>query len=125
MSAELYSRWLHELWGGDLEDLETTAASVVSPDFVGHWPHRMGFVRGPAQLADVIRQGRAMFDDDLVFELVVGPIVQGELVAARWVARDHHAQRPVRFHGHDILRRGRDEFVEYWSISETPPGVSR
>lgn len=66
-----------------------------------------------------------MFDDDLVFELVVGPIVQGELVAARWVARGHHAQRPVRFHGHDILRRGRDEFVEYWSISETPPGVSR
>lgn len=119
MPAELYSRWLDELWGGGLDALEEIAAQVVAPDFIGHWPHRPGFVHGPDELAAVIREGRTMFDD-LAFELTVGPIAQGDLIAARWIARGHRGGAPSQFHGHDVLRRNGDRFVEYWSVSEVP-----
>src|SRR5947208_2300779 len=36
----MYDRWLHELWNGDLNKLETIARDVVSADFVGNWPGR-------------------------------------------------------------------------------------
>lgn len=116
---ELYEGWLDELWSGDLAELEVIAARVVAPGFVGHWPHRPGHVHGPDELARVIREGRSMFTG-LTFELVVGPIAQGELIAARWVARGEYEGRPSQFHGHDILRHDGSRFVEYWSVSEQP-----
>ncbi|PRX47834.1 SnoaL-like protein [Prauserella shujinwangii] len=115
----MYDRWLHELWNGDLAKLEAIAAGVVTADFVGNWPGRPALVRGPDQLAAVVRQGREMFDE-LTFDVEVGPVVQGDLVAARWVAHGVYQGEPARFRGHDLLRHDGDRFTEYWVIAEDP-----
>lgn len=123
MTRELYAGWLDRLWSGPLSQLESIAAEVVAPDFVGHWPGRPGHVHGPDELAGIIREGRTMFDD-LTFQLVVGPIGEGDLIAARWLARGHYEGILTAFHGHDILRHTGGRIVEYWSVSEQPAQAS-
>jgi hypothetical protein len=114
---DLYRRWLDELWNGSIADLEKLAADRVTPDFVGNWPLRPGLVHGPDELARIIREGREMFDD-LAFSTEVGPMANGDLVAARWVARGHYRGSSLEFRGHDILRVTEDRFSEYWVLSE-------
>lgn len=129
-ATALYDRWLTDLWNGDLDDLAATAAGLVTEDFVGNWPGRAGLVRGPDALAEVVRQGRLPFTD-LTFTLEVGPVMTGDLVAARWTGRGTYAAgqhaipgatapagTPVEFSGHDLLRIAGDRFTEYWVISE-------
>jgi hypothetical protein len=113
----MYERWLHELWNGPLDELEQLARGVVTDDFVGHWPGRT--VRGPDELAAAIREGRTMFEG-LRFEIVLGPIAEGNLVAARWVGRGTFQGSPSEFHGHDMLRADGDRFAEYWPLTEDP-----
>ncbi|MDT0444937.1 ester cyclase [Streptomyces johnsoniae] len=128
--SSIYDRWLNELWNGDLEALPDIAAGLVAENFTGHWPGRPGLVRGPAALAEVIRQGRLPFEG-LRFAVEVGPLADGDLIAARWSARGAYAGgvhalpgvtappgTPVEFHGHDILRIADGRPVEYWVISE-------
>jgi hypothetical protein len=115
----MYDRWLHTLWNGDLGQLESLARDVVTGDFTGHWPRHPNLVSGPDQLAAVIRQGRSLFDE-LRFEVEVGPVVDADLVAARWIGIGERAGRPIRFRGHDLLRRAGDRFAEYWVIAEDP-----
>ncbi|AYY15236.1 nuclear transport factor 2 family protein [Actinobacteria bacterium YIM 96077] len=127
---DLYHRWLADLWNGDLDRLEDIATGLVSPAFVGHWPGRPALVQGPDSLAQVVRAGRLPFDP-LTFDVEVGPLVDGDTVAARWVARGAYAGgehalpgataepgTPIEFRGHDLLRVAGDRFVEYWVISE-------
>jgi hypothetical protein len=57
---------------------------------------------------------------ELAFVLEVGPIVEGDLVAARWIGTGATADGPMRFTGNDILRFAGDRFVEYWT--GTSPG---
>ena len=75
-ARDLYCRWINELWAGKPGEGE-----IVSDDFVGHWPNRE--VRGPAELASIIGETQAMFET-LTFEIEVGPLVDGDLVAGRW-----------------------------------------
>jgi SnoaL-like polyketide cyclase len=120
---QLYRRWLLELWNGDLE----VAEQVVTPGFVGSWPGRPGLVHGPGELVEVIRASHALFED-LRFEVEVGPVVEGDLVAARWVGRGSYrggmegatvaAGTRVGFAGHDLLRVEDGRFAEYWVVSE-------
>ncbi|WP_167177198.1 nuclear transport factor 2 family protein [Saccharomonospora amisosensis] len=119
----MYERWLYELWNGDLGELERIARSIVTADFAGHWPGQPSLVTGPDQLADVVRQGRELIEA-LRFEIEVGPIVQGDLVAARWVGRGRYGGEPVEFHGHDLLRRDGDRFGEYWVIAQDPTAIA-
>lgn len=125
----LYERWLTELWNGDVGRLEVVAAELVTPDFVGHWPGRPNLVRGPGALAEIVRVGRRPFDP-LTFTVDVGPLSEGDLVAARWVGRGRYAGgdnalpgataprgTPIEFHGHDLLRLENGRFAEYWVIS--------
>jgi hypothetical protein len=127
----LYRRWLDDLWNGDPDRLEEIAAGLVTEDFTGHWPGRPGLVRGPAALAEAVRQGRLPFRG-LRFAVVVGPVAGGGLIAARWSARGAyeggaHALpgvtappgTPVTFHGHDMLRVADGRLAEYWVISES------
>ncbi|ACU95160.1 SnoaL-like polyketide cyclase [Saccharomonospora viridis DSM 43017] len=118
-ATTLYRRWLDELWNGEDDRLDEVAATLVTADFVGHWPKHPGLARGPAQLADIVRQGRRLVDD-CVFELVLGPVPHDDLVAARWRGRGRHQGDPVTFHGHDLLRVDGDRFAEYWVIAEDP-----
>ena len=69
--AELYRRWLHGLWSGELE----SADEIVAEDFVGHWPDRE--VEGSDGLVEIIRETRGQFSE-LAFELEVGPPTDGD-----------------------------------------------
>lgn len=117
--ALMYQRWLHELWNGPLDQLEHIALELVTGEFVGSWPNRPGLVHGPDELAAVIRQSRTMFES-LRFDVAVGPVVQADLIAARWVASGRYDGAPVEFHGHDLLRHDGERFTEYWVIAEEP-----
>ena len=74
VSERLYKRWINGLWAG-----ERIAADLVSPDFVGHWPTRD--VHGPAELQAIVDETRAALKE-LLFVVEVGPIIDGDIVAA-------------------------------------------
>ncbi len=103
----LYKRWITELWAG-----RRVAGELVTPDFVGHWPTRD--VRGPDGLqAEVDRMHLAL--KELAFVLEVGPVVDGDMIAARWIATGSGEGGPVRYTGNDLLRVADGKIVEYWS----------
>jgi len=70
-----------------------------------------------------VGQTRSFFDD-LRFTAEVGPVVDGDMVAGRWVAEGGYqggipgstapAGTRVRFHGNDIWRADRGQVREYW-----------
>ncbi len=106
-AKELYGRWLHELWAG-----RPVANDVVSDDFVGHWPDCE--VHGADELAAMIDKTRTMLSE-LRFVIEVGPFVEGDLLAARWIGTGAMPDGPKRFTGNDILRFADGRFVEYWT----------
>jgi SnoaL-like domain len=107
----LYQRWIDELWAG-----KPIAAGVVSDDFVGHWPNRD--VHGPAELQAIIGETQKMFSD-LTFTIEIGPLVDGDMVAGRWVGSGTTQDGPMRLTGNDILRFADGRFVEYWRGTST------
>jgi SnoaL-like domain len=108
--AELYRRWLSGLWTGELE----VADEIVAEDFVGHWPDRE--VEGRDGLVDLIRETRGQVAE-LAFELDVGPLIDGDLVAARWSGEGRAGDQRMRFLGHDLLLVRDGRFAEYWVVS--------
>jgi predicted ester cyclase len=123
-NKQLYRRWLLELWNGNLAITD----QIVTPDFVGSWPGRPGLVHGPKELAEFIRRSRAIFSE-VTFAVEVGPVADGELVAARWIGQGSYqggmrgatapAGTRVSFSGHDLLRVEDGRFAKYRVISET------
>jgi len=111
-SRDLYRRWLDELWAGRLD----VAGELVTSDFVGHWPE--ADVHGPAGLTALVAQTREMFDE-LTFALEVGPLVDGDLVAARWTGTGSTPQGSISFFGNDLLRVADRRFAEYWPASSS------
>jgi ketosteroid isomerase-like protein len=123
----LYRRWMLELWNGDL----AVATELVTDDFVIHQARADGAGseerRGPEAVVQLVRDGHAPFDG-LTFEIEVGPVVEGDLVAARWAGRGRYrggmpgataaAGTPVAFGGIDLLRARGDRFAEYWVSSD-------
>ena len=123
----LYRRWLLELWHGDL----SVAAELVTDDFVVHQARAdqaaSEEVRGPDAVVGMVRDGHAPFDG-LRFQIEVGPLVDGDMVAARWAARGRYrgglpgatapAGTPVAFGGIDLLRAHEGRFCEYWVSSD-------
>lgn len=124
---QLYRRWILELWNGDL----AVAGELVTDDFVVHQA-RAGDagseeVRGPEAVVRMVRQGHAPFDD-LTFQIEVGPVVEANMVAARWVGRGRYREgipgatapvgTPVAFGGIDLLRARDGRFAEYWVSSD-------
>ncbi|RKN45826.1 ester cyclase [Streptomyces hoynatensis] len=113
-----YVRWIDELWNGpaDPERLAAVAGTLVTGDFVGHWPGRV--VEGPDGIAALIAETKGMFSA-LSFEIEVPPFAEGEFVAARWTGRGLSATGATRFFGNDILRARDGRFAEYWVASAT------
>ncbi|REE95940.1 ester cyclase [Thermomonospora umbrina] len=120
--AARYRRWLGEVWRGDLDVLP----ELCTPDFVGHWPD--GDVHGIPALAERIGQTFTMFDD-VSTSLNLGPIVDGDRVAAHWTFTGAYRGgipgatappgTPISFTGADFMRLTDDRFTEYWVISDT------
>ncbi|WP_306796195.1 ester cyclase [Nocardia sp. XZ_19_369] len=123
---DLLAGWM-SLWNGDY----ALAHQIVAPDFRLHAALLGGgdgsAVHGPESLVDWIAQTRAAFTE-LVFSVEVGPIVERDHLALRWVAvGTYHAGFPgatapsgtaVRFTGTDILRLTQDRIAEYWVNSD-------
>ena len=59
------------------------AEEVLASAFVGHWPRRPAMVGSREELVVVVEQTRAMLPE-LRFAIELGPLVDGDLVAARW-----------------------------------------
>ena len=106
-SHALYRRWLEELWNGSPE----AAHALVTEDFAGYWPDRT--VRGPVELAEVVEQTQQMFTTT-TFALAVGPVVEGDLVAGRWIGAGTSPDGDVRFAGNDLMRVRDGRIAEYW-----------
>ncbi len=107
----LYQRWINELWSG-----KPIAEELLTDDFVGHWPDRA--VHGPGELQAIIDETRKMFDE-LTFVIEIGPIVEGDMVAGRWMGTGRNDEVPARFFGNDILRVSEGRFAEYWTGTST------
>ena len=84
-AKQLYERWINELWAG-----RPVAGELVSDDF------------------DAVPRAVSTIEE-------VGPFVEGELLAARWIGTGAMADGPKRFTGNDILRFANGRFVEYWT----------
>src|SRR4051812_29944478 len=107
----LYTAWLLGLWHGD----EAVADVLIAEDFAGHWPDRS--VAGRAELVAVIRETRGMFSE-LSFQIELGPLCDGDMVAARWSGEGVDATGDaVRFLGHDLLRVEDGVIAEFWALS--------
>ena len=117
----LWNRWIN-LWNGELGEVE----AIIHPEFILHMippPQTAVPVRGREGLCAWIQQTRALFGG-LRFTVEVGPIVDGDLVAGRWVAEGIYqggipgstapAGTRVRFHGNDIWRGDAGLIREYW-----------
>lgn len=116
-SKKLYQQWIDQLWNGpsDAEPLRQIAATLVTEDFVGHWPGQD--VRGSAGLADLITETKGMFAQ-LAFEIDIEPLADADMVAGRWIGTGTTADGTVsRFFGNDILRIKDGRFCEYWVAS--------
>lgn len=130
---ELYGRW-SDLWRGDFSH----AQEILDPDFVVHQARPDGSdseaMRGPARLLPEIEQTMAAFRD-ITITVDVGPIIQNDLIAARWTMRASYAGgldratapvgTTVAFSGHDILRVSGGTFVEYWTCTDVLAGLTQ
>jgi predicted ester cyclase len=91
-------------------------------------------VTGPERLLPEIEQTMAAFGD-ITITVDLGPIVDGDLVSARWTVRATYtcgvpqATVPIgtkiSFSGNDILRVRDGRFVEYWTCTDILDGLSQ
>jgi len=123
----LYERWLLELWHGE----ESVAHEILSDDFTIHQarsqPGESEAVSGPQAGIELVRMGRAPFSQ-VTFAIEVGPIVEGEVLAARWIGRGTYAGgfpgatapdgTEVAFGGIDMMRIADGRLAEYWVSSD-------
>jgi predicted ester cyclase len=123
-ARSLWDRWI-ALWNGDLAQ----ADQIIHPRFTLHRippPPGASAMHGREGLVTWIEQTRGLFPD-LRFTVEVGPIVDGERVAGRWLAEGTYrggvpgstapAGTRVSFHGNDIWRADGGLIREY-SLSD-------
>ena len=106
-AKDLYRRWIDELWSG-----QQIANELVSDDFVGHWPNFD--VHGPGELHAIVDKTREVLAD-LKMVVDIKPLVEGDMLAARWIGTGAMADGPKRYTGNDIFRIENGRFVEYWT----------
>ncbi|MGH3098014.1 MAG: ester cyclase [Streptosporangiales bacterium] len=118
----LYRRWLPGLWNAEPGAMAGLAREIFAADAVAHWGAGKD-VHGPEGIAEQVRMATQLFDD-LEVTLDVGPIVDGDLVAARWTFSGSYrggipgaSATPgtrVAYPGTDVVRARDGVFVEYW-----------
>ncbi len=125
-NKEIWKTW-NELWNGNL----SLADEIIAPAFVAHFAP-MGMspaeVRGPDGLKQWIGGSMAAFSD-YSFTTTVGPLVDGDSVAGRWVFRATYqggipgaspaaAGKRVEYAGMDLFRVEAGQIVEYWLCAD-------
>lgn len=119
--------WL-DLWNGDA----SLADETVAEDFVAHMAPFTGTgldtSQGLKNFKETLTGVRKWFPD-LVFEIEVGPIVDGDHRSLRWRARGTYGGgfpgaapdavgREVNFTGTDTLRIEAGKVAEYWANTD-------
>lgn len=120
-TAKLYDDWM-KIWNGDLE----MAKIIVDKDCVVHQAGSDNFT-GSEGVIRMIQMGREPFSS-IRFQIEVGPIIDGDLLSARWTSRGTYqgglpgAKAPagteVQFGGIDILKIKSGKIIEYWVSSD-------
>lgn len=120
--AELRSLWVRwlELWNGDLAQVDEIVHEEIA---VHRHPDPPIVATGRAGLVEWVTMTRSLFDG-LRFTTEVGPVVDGDLVAGRWIAEARYlggipggSAAPgtrVRFRGNDLWRAENGVVREYW-----------
>ena len=117
VGARLWADWT-SLWNGELD----LAARIVTDDFRIHFGAPIGAVdtdalRGPAGIAGFIGKFRTRYDR-LTYRVDVGPVVDGDKVAGRWIAEGVDAARgPFRKGGIDLLCLAGDRIAGAYSVT--------
>lgn len=124
-AEQLYRRMLLELWHADDDALDGLASQLVAAGFIIHQNGQEQ--HGSEALVHLVRQGRAPFSGVTV-TLEQGPVIEGDLVAARWSFSGLYAGgipeatapvgTPVSFSGLDLVRVDPDGIAEYWVCSD-------
>jgi predicted ester cyclase len=123
---DLWKRWV-ALWNGDL----TQADTIIAPNFVAHFApagSSPAEVRGPDGLKQWISGITATFTD-YSFTTAVGPLVDGTMLAGRWVFRATYqggmpgaspaaVGKAIEYAGMDMLRVSDGKIVEYWLCAD-------
>lgn len=122
----LYRKWLPELWSASPGDVGQLAEELFTPNAIGHWGNGNEPV-GPKSIAENVAETFKLFDDVSV-SVVNGPIVDGDLVGARWAFSGRYlggipgaraaAGTRVHYTGMDLFRVERDRFAEYWPYGD-------
>lgn len=124
---QLTRDWVR-LWNGDY----ALAERVIAPEIRVRAALLDGgdgsAVKGPAGVVHLIGQIRAAFPD-LRFVVEVGPIIDGDHVVVRWIAKGTYGGgfpgataapgTKVRFTGTDTLRVRRGLITDYWLNADT------
>jgi predicted ester cyclase len=126
-ATALVDSWV-ALWNGD----DDIAESIISET---NRVHAAMFDGGDGSAVVGVSGMRAFVADmrslmsDLAFSVEVGPIVDGDHLALRWVATGHYGGgipgagatvgTEVTFRGTDILRTSENKVVEYWLNADT------
>lgn len=123
----VYEQWLLGMWHAPDDELDERAAALAAADMVAHDGRRTMHERGPVALATIVRQARVVFTDARV-SLDVGPIVDGDLVAARWSFVGRYAGgipganapegTEATLVGADTMRVTDGRIHEYWALSD-------
>lgn len=117
----LYARWM-EMWNGDLD----AADAIFAEDSVA-WPAPQStgappVHKGPDEMRRFVEMGRAIFAS-VTFRAEDDPIVEGNRLAARWVAEGTYGGgmpgataepgTAIVFRGIDVWRVENGRVVEY------------
>ncbi|PRY64677.1 SnoaL-like polyketide cyclase [Glaciihabitans tibetensis] len=126
-ATALVTSWLN-LWNGDYaiaEKIISESNRVHAAMFDGGDGSAVGGVSG---MVSFVTQMRSL-SSDLVFSIEVGPIIDGDHVVVRWVAKGHYGGgmpgagaavgTALAFRGVDILRVADGQVVEYWLNADT------
>ena len=125
-TRHLYQRWM-DMWNGDLD----AADEIFADDCVAHPAPQdtgePGIFRGPDDMRRFVEMGRAIFNN-VTFRSLDAPIVEGNRLAARWVAEGTYAggmpgatakgDTPITFRGIDVWQLEGGKVVEYWVSSD-------
>ena len=126
INKDLWKSW-NELWNGNLSIVD----EIIAPNFVAHFApagNSPAEVRGPEGLKQWIGGAFAAFTA-ASFTTTVGPLVDEDLVAGRWVFRATYqggmpgasptaVGKQVEYAGMDLFHVEAGKIVEYWLCSD-------
>ncbi len=119
-TEKIYDDWM-QIWNGDYDKI----SSMISGDFVGHWPEND--VQGQSELEEMIKMTRGFFYN-IEFKPIITPVIGDQKISGHWEMTALYqgnmegakAEKGslVTFKGMDILIFKDGKCVEYYVLSD-------